>query len=96
MDWADTRAFAGDDAVIEAAVGHLAAKRNGDADPSESRGRLGAADRGRRSFDRQVGPWATDPQATDKQIMSMGKACLTTAKEFDASRFFCYQANTEC
>lgn len=40
VDWVDTRAYAGDAAVIEAAVQHLAAKRTGDADPAEATGLL--------------------------------------------------------
>lgn len=40
IDWIDTRAYAGDDTVIDAVVNHLAAKRAGDADPAEATGML--------------------------------------------------------
>lgn len=40
IDWAGTRGYAGDDAVLTAAVDHLVAKRTGGADPMEATGIL--------------------------------------------------------
>lgn len=40
VDWPGTRAYAGDDATVGAAVAHLAAKRTGGADPAEATGLL--------------------------------------------------------
>lgn len=40
IDWIETRSYAGDDAVIGAAVGHLAEKRAGRADAGEATGLL--------------------------------------------------------
>lgn len=40
IDWAGNRGFAGDDAVLSAAIDHLAAKRTGSADPDEATGIL--------------------------------------------------------
>lgn len=40
IDWVGTREYAGDDAVLSAAVEHLAAKRTGGADPAEATGIL--------------------------------------------------------
>ena len=40
IDWMGTRAYAGDEAVLSAAVDHLAAKRDGRADPGEATGIL--------------------------------------------------------
>lgn len=40
IDWAGTRGYAGDDAVLTAATDHLTAKRTGDADPAEPTGLL--------------------------------------------------------
>lgn len=40
VDWSGTRAYAGDNATIGAAVDHLAAKRTGKADPAEATGLL--------------------------------------------------------
>lgn len=40
VDWPGTRSYGGDDAVLGAAVAHLAAKRGGAADPAEATGLL--------------------------------------------------------
>jgi len=40
IDWADSRGYLGDDAVLSAAIDHLAAKRRGSADPDEATGIL--------------------------------------------------------
>lgn len=40
IDWHGTRGFAGEEAVLAAAVGHLAARREGTADPAEATGWL--------------------------------------------------------
>lgn len=40
IDWLGTRGFAGDDAVLSAAIDHLCAKRTGSADPAEATGIL--------------------------------------------------------
>lgn len=40
VDWAGSRGYAGDDAVLGAAVNHLEAKRTGGADPAEATGIL--------------------------------------------------------
>ena len=40
IDWSGTRSYGGDDAMLAAAVAHLAAKRGGSADPAEATGLL--------------------------------------------------------
>ena len=40
IDWPGTRAYAGDTAVLDAAIGHLSAKRQGKADAEEATGLL--------------------------------------------------------
>ncbi|MFT5486501.1 MAG: hypothetical protein ACI9JL_004468 [Paracoccaceae bacterium] len=40
IDWVETRGYAGDDAVLIAAIDHLVAKRTGSADPAEATGVL--------------------------------------------------------